>query len=165
MMKSLLVNTLVLGLSTAAMAAESMVVCGGRPLSVTSKEGEAQVWEKVDLDLNLAEGSLSYDSYIGVYGKPETNSYRALTFVERFKLNNSRTRDSGTFHNLQELDVKEVTHAISSSINPNDVEKLYMGENWSYQVAFLAKLKDGNAIFSTGIVYSSQGDHCQQFKK
>ncbi len=144
---------------------ESLIVCGNVSATVSSNGETSQIWEKVDLNLNTDEKTLSYDRYIGVIGQPKTNKDRNLSFSERFKFNNSSTRDSGKFVDLQELDVADVT-GIISDINPQDVEKFYMGETlWSGQQGFLIKLKNGHTIFSTGMVYSTEGAHCQQFKK
>ncbi|MFN8792201.1 MAG: hypothetical protein ACK5Y2_12170 [Bdellovibrionales bacterium] len=152
-------------LTGTAYATESFVACGGASAAISTEKGKFQVWEKVDLELNTEEGYLAYDRYIGIIGQPQNQSYRELTAWERFKLNSSSTRDSGRFTDLQELGAAEAGDLISG-INPEDVEKFYTGETfWSGRRGFLIKLKDGNVIFSTGMVYSSDQKHCQIAKK
>ena len=144
---------------------EKFVVCGHLPGTV-SKDGEKfSIWEKADITLNLKNKTFSYDRYIGVIGQPENETYRELSFIERFQLNDFSSRDSGAFSDIQELPAEDI-EKILGNIKPEEVEKIYRGNAfWSEKYGFLIKLKNGNKLFSTGMVYSSDAKHCLQFKK
>ncbi len=145
---------------------ESFVVCGHIPDSVSKNGEKFEIWEKADVILNLDNRTLSYDRYIGVIGQPEKKMYRELSFFERFQLNDFSSRDSGTFSNLEELPVENIKGILGDYIKPENVEKIYKGKSfWSEKSGILIKLKNGDKIFSTGMVYSTYTKPCQQFKK
>jgi len=145
---------------------ESFVVCGHVPGTVSKNGEDFEIWEKADVTLNLNNRTLSYDRYIGVIGQPEKKMYRELSFFERFQLNDFISRDSGTFSNLKELPVENIKAIIGDYIKPENVEKIYEGKSfWTEKSGILIKLKNGEKIFSTGMVYSTYVEHCQQFKK
>ncbi|WP_041577112.1 hypothetical protein [Bdellovibrio bacteriovorus] len=163
MIKSGALTLLLLLSSASGFAAESITVCGDQSTSVASKDGPSRVWAKVDLKIDLEKGYISYDRYIGIIGDPTEQSYRELTKVERIKLTRLNNRDSGKLVNLQELDSSE---AIYLNIDPEEVQKFYMGEtSWTKKRGFLIQLKNGKTLFSSGALYSTAGEHCQQFLK
>ncbi len=145
---------------------ESFVVCGHIPGTVSKNGEEFEIWEKADITLNLDNRTLSFDRYIGVIGQPEKKMFRELSFFERLQLNDFSTRDSGTFSNLEELPVENIKDILGDHIESENVEKIYKGKSfWSEKSGVLIKLKNGDKIFSTGMIYSTYAKHCQQFKK
>lgn len=151
--------------SARAAESQSIVVCGRMSAIVSTEQGQQNIWQKVDLDLNTEEHTLSYRRYIGIIGQPEKKIFREMSLIEQFTWNNSESSDSGVFTDLKELTPSDELKALLD-INPQDVATVYQGETfWARQRGYLVKLKNGTYVFSTGMIYSSNGEHCQMFNK